>query len=51
MKEQNKKKAELKISGMTCAICVSTIEKSLSKLNGVSSAKVNLGTENTAGSC
>lgn len=40
-----KKKAELKISGMTCANCVTTIEKSLSNLDGVLSASVNLGTE------
>jgi Cu+-exporting ATPase len=36
---------DLKISGMTCAMCVQTIEKSLLRLNGVSSASVNLGKE------
>jgi Cu+-exporting ATPase len=39
------KKAELKISGMTCAMCSSTIEKSLASLPGVSKAQVNLGNE------
>jgi len=42
---KEKKKAELKISGMTCATCSSTIEKSLSKLPGVFKAQVNLGSE------
>jgi len=45
MKEVRKKKVELKISGMTCASCASTIEKSLLNLKGVSKALVNLGTE------
>ncbi|HUT00535.1 MAG TPA: heavy metal translocating P-type ATPase [Candidatus Thermoplasmatota archaeon] len=40
-----KKKAELKISGMTCSMCSSTIEKSLTKLPGVLNAQVNLGNE------
>ena len=40
-----RKKTELKISGMTCAMCSSTIEKSLSGLPGVSRAQVNLGNE------
>jgi len=44
MKNQQKK-AELKISGMTCAMCSSTIEKTLSALPGVSKAEVNLGKE------
>ncbi|MBN2600132.1 MAG: copper-translocating P-type ATPase, partial [Candidatus Thermoplasmatota archaeon] len=44
MKSQQKK-AELKISGMTCAMCSSTIEKALSALPGVSKAEVNLGNE------
>jgi Cu+-exporting ATPase len=41
----NDEKAELKISGMTCVNCVKAIENSLSKVDGVSSATVNLGTE------
>lgn len=45
MGEKKKKKAELKISGMTCASCSTTIQKSLSNLKGVSKAQVNLGTE------
>ncbi len=44
-KKVGNKKAELKISGMTCATCALTIEKSLSNLGGVTSAKVNLGNE------
>jgi Cu+-exporting ATPase len=40
-----KKKAELKISGMTCTMCSSTIEKSLSSLPGVLRVQVNLGNE------
>lgn len=40
-------KAQLKISGMTCSTCATTIEKSLSNLPGVSQASVNLGTEIT----
>lgn len=40
-----KKKAEMKISGMTCVKCSSTIEKSLAGLPGVSKAQVNLGSE------
>ena len=40
-----KKKAELKISGMTCAMCSSTIEKCLGSLPGVLKAQVNLGNE------
>lgn len=45
MAEKTGKKVELKISGMTCASCATTIEKSLSKLGGVSKAQVNLGSE------
>ena len=40
-----RKKAELKISGMTCATCATTIEKSLLGTMGVADAQVNLGTE------
>jgi len=42
---REKKKAELKISGMTCSMCSSTIEKSLANLPGVQKAQVNLGNE------
>jgi len=45
MVEKSRKKIELKVSGMTCASCVTTIEKSLSNLGGVTKAQVNLGTE------
>ena len=41
----NSKRAELKVSGMTCAMCVNTIQNALSNMDGVSSASVNLGTE------
>ncbi|HIG98997.1 MAG TPA: copper-translocating P-type ATPase [Thermoplasmata archaeon] len=42
---KEKKKTELKISGMTCSMCSSTIEKSLASLPGVQKAQVNLGNE------
>ncbi|MGB8656589.1 MAG: heavy metal translocating P-type ATPase [Candidatus Zixiibacteriota bacterium] len=45
MPESLKKKAEIEISGMTCATCVATIEKSLSSLGGVTNVQVNLGNE------
>ncbi|UCG93499.1 MAG: copper-translocating P-type ATPase [candidate division WOR-3 bacterium] len=45
MEKKKKKKTEFKITGMTCATCVTTIEHSLSKLNGVNNVKVNLGNE------
>ncbi|MDD4898035.1 MAG: heavy metal-associated domain-containing protein, partial [Methanocellales archaeon] len=45
MAENNRKKAEIKISGMTCATCATTIEKSLLSKEGVAGAEVNLGTE------
>ena len=38
----------LAIEGMTCASCVGRIEKSLSKVSGVTGVRVNLATE-TAG--
>ncbi|MFH1584050.1 MAG: heavy metal-associated domain-containing protein, partial [Actinomycetota bacterium] len=46
--KKNNKKAELKITGMTCATCVRTIEKSVSNLDGVTDIKVNLGNETGA---
>lgn len=33
---------KIKISGMTCAVCAKTIEKVLSKTDGVNSITVNL---------
>lgn len=45
MAEPEKKKAELKISGMHCATCAVNIEESLSGIGDVTSAKVNFGTE------
>jgi Cu+-exporting ATPase len=38
-------KAELAVSGMTCAACASRVEKSLTRAPGVRSAGVNLATE------
>ena len=35
----------LNVQGMTCAACVSNVESSLSKVNGVSEVSVNLATE------
>lgn len=40
-----KDKIELNITGMTCAACSARIEKSLSKLDGISTANVNLALE------
>ncbi len=45
MVEEERKKAELKVSGMTCAMCTQTIKKSLLNLEGVADADVNLGNE------
>ncbi|MCK4476876.1 MAG: copper ion binding protein, partial [Methanophagales archaeon] len=42
---EERKKTELKISGMTCATCATTIEKSLLSQDGVADAQVNLGNE------
>jgi heavy metal translocating P-type ATPase len=42
---EKSKKIELKISGMTCAMCATTIEKSLINLDGVINGQVNLGNE------
>ena len=42
---ENLDKVELPISGMSCASCVSRIEKGLSKFQGVSDAKVNFAAE------
>ena len=44
MKDE-RRKAELKISGMTCATCATTIEDALLGLEGTFDARVNLGTE------
>ena len=43
--EVGKKKIDIPISGMTCATCATTIEKGLSRVEGVSEANVNFGTE------
>ena len=40
-----KEKVELNITGMTCAACSARIEKSLNKLDGISTANVNLALE------
>jgi P-type Cu+ transporter len=45
MPDDPKKKAELKISGMTCATCAVNIEESLAKVPEVSNASVNFGTD------
>jgi YHS domain-containing protein/copper chaperone CopZ len=38
-------KAELPITGMSCAGCIAEIEKRLSKMNGIVDARVNFGTK------
>jgi Cu+-exporting ATPase len=45
MTEPETKKAELKVTGMTCATCAATIEESLGKIGDVSKASVNFGTD------
>jgi Cu+-exporting ATPase len=45
MAEKANKKAEIKVSGMSCAMCSLAIEKSLKEVEGVNDAQVNLGTE------
>jgi Cu+-exporting ATPase len=45
MADKKTKKAEIKVTGMTCATCATTIEKSLMNLEGVSKAEVNLAKE------
>ena len=44
-KNTRMKQVNLKITGMTCAMCVQAVEKALSKLDGVSSVNVNLANE------
>lgn len=39
---QTDKAIEIKISGMACAGCSGAVEKALSRLDGVSSSKVDL---------
>ena len=39
------RKVELKVAGMTCAMCAKTIEHSLQELDGTTDAEVNLGNE------
>ncbi len=43
--QKREKKVELKISGMTCASCASTVEDALLGVEGVAGAQVNLGKE------
>ncbi len=45
MAEPEKKKAELKISGMHCATCAINIEESLAQIKDVSNVQVNFGTD------
>ena len=45
MSEPEKKKAELKISGMHCATCAINIEESLGQIKDVSNVQVNFGTD------
>jgi Cu+-exporting ATPase len=45
MSEANTKHAELKIAGMTCAMCSKTVENALLDSSGVFFAQVNLGNE------
>ncbi len=45
MMAEEKKRTELKISGMTCATCATTIEESILSRDGVYDARGNLVTE------
>ena len=45
MTGNSKKKAEIKVSGMSCASCALNIEKTLNEVEGVDEASVNFGTE------
>jgi Cu+-exporting ATPase len=45
MSEENVSTVVLPITGMTCASCVATVERTLAKAPGVQSAQVNLATE------
>jgi Cu+-exporting ATPase len=45
MADTEKKKAEIKISGMHCATCAVNIEESLTNLKDVTKAQVNFGTD------
>jgi len=45
VEEKGETRAELKVSGMTCATCSATVESALQGVEGVSEARVNLGTE------
>lgn len=45
MAGKTNKKAEIKVSGMSCAMCSSAIENSLKEVEGVTDAQINLGTE------
>ncbi|MFV2016205.1 MAG: cation transporter, partial [Candidatus Heimdallarchaeota archaeon] len=42
---ENTKNVKFLVTGMTCASCVRTIEKSLSKMKGIEKVSVNLMTE------
>jgi len=44
-RSKGKKRAELQISGMTCASCAAAVEEALMEVEGVSEARVNLGKE------
>ena len=39
------KRTEIRVTGMTCAACATTIQRSLMKVDGVRSVQVNLGNE------
>ena len=45
MPEPEKKKAELKITGMHCATCAVTVEEALANVKNVTRAQVNFGTD------
>lgn len=45
MREGDRRRVAVPVTGMTCAACVRRVEKALSRVEGVSGASVNLATE------
>jgi Cu+-exporting ATPase len=44
-RQLKEKKIDLKVTGMTCAMCAKSIETALGEQSGVKSAEVNLASE------
>src|SRR5690625_8008125 len=48
MNEMETKEVALQINGMTCSACAASVEKGLSKIEGVEQANVNFALERTS---